>query len=167
MVTQREPAQAGRGVDGDNGAREYSDSHDELHPGLHADPRAESRAESRAGTRADGRDRSHGNAHVVHGSLVRPTLTLGVERHMAALEFTLCLALILGIGVHLTTVCLVAAIVLLVHPTLVWLTARDPLATQIYVRSRGYADYYAPHASAHAALNVRVPRPRPSLRRAR
>jgi type IV secretory pathway TrbD component len=118
---------------------------------VHTDPQAE----------------SHDNAHVVHGSLVRPTLTLGVERHVAALEFTLCLALILGIGVRLPTVCLVAVVVLLAHPTLVWLTARDPLATQIYVRSRAYADYYAPHASARSGVGDRVPRPRPSLPRAR
>lgn len=138
--------------------------HTESYAGLRIDPHAESRARSRIA--AAGVD-THDNAHIVHGSLVRPTLTLGVERHVAALEFTLCLALVLGIGVHLPTVCFVAVVALLMHPTLVWLTARDPLATQIYVRSRAYADYYAAHGSAHAGLEVRVPRPRPSLPRAR
>lgn len=146
-ITPREPAQNGRSA--------------------HGDESAPARAESRVEPRGD----SHDNVHSVHGSLVRPTLTLGVERHVAALEFTLCLTLLLGVGVRLPTICLVAVVVLLIHPTLVWLTARDPLATQVYVRSRGYADYYAPHVSVHAsaraALDARVPRPRPSLPRAR
>ena len=154
-ITQRELARAGQTAPGENGDR----THAESYAGVHANSRAESRATAHGS--------SHNNAHVVHGSLVRPTLTLGVERHVASLEFTLCLALVLGIGVHLPTVCFVAVVALLMHPTLVWLTARDPLATQIYVRSPAYADYYAPHASAHAGLEARVPRSRPSLPRAR
>lgn len=114
-----------------------------------------------------GRESSHaGYLHPIHGSLVRPTLTLGVERHVAALEFTLCIALVLGIGLSVPTLCLVAFVVVAIHPTLVWVTAKDPLATEVYVRSRAYADYYAPHASANAALRGRVPRPRPSIPKA-
>lgn len=106
-------------------------------------------------------------AHPVHGSLVRSTLTLGVERHVAGLEFTLCLAVTLGVGLSLPALCLVAVVVLVIHPTLVWVTARDPLATEVYMRSRSYADYYAPHSSAHAVFYKRALRPRPSLPKAR
>lgn len=119
--------------------------------------------ESYAGLRYESRY----EAHPVHGSLVRNTLTLGVERHVAALEFTLCLAVTLGVGLSFPALCLVAVVVLVIHPTLVWVTARDPLATEVYMRSRSYADYYAPHSSAQAVFYKRALRPRPSLPKAR
>ena len=93
-----------------------------------------------------GSQRAVGAEHPIHASLVRPLLYLGVERTVIALEATLALALVLGVGPGLPTFGLVALIILVVHPTLAWLTARDPMATEIYVRSRAYDDYYAPHA---------------------
>jgi type IV secretory pathway TrbD component len=98
-------------------------------------------------------------AHPVYTSLVRPVLTLGVERHVAGLEATLCLAIVFGVGLNAVSLGLLAVVVLVLHPTMVWVTAWEPLATELYVRSRAYADYYAPHA----ALHQRSPRPRPSL----
>jgi type IV secretory pathway TrbD component len=106
-------------------------------------------------------------SHPIHGSLVRHTLTLGVERHVVALEITVCLAVVLGVGVSVPALCLVAVVALAIHPALAWATARDPLATEVYIRSRSYADYYAPHATAHAALHTHVPRPRASLPKVR
>ena len=97
--------------------------------------------------------------HHVHGALVRPLLYLGVERLVIALETTLCLALILGVGLALATFAVVGIIVALVHPVMVWLTTKDPLTTEVYLRSRSYADFYAPHAS----VNGSTPRPRPSI----
>ena len=46
--------------------------------------------------------------HPVHASLVRPVLYLGVERHVVAVEGTLCLALLFGVGLSLATLGLVA-----------------------------------------------------------
>lgn len=97
--------------------------------------------------------------HPVYISLVRPVHTLGVERHVIGLEATLCLALIFGIGLSVAAFALVAVIVLVLHPAMVWVTAREPIATELYVRNRVYADYYAPHAVVHR----RSTRPRPSL----
>src|SRR3712207_407363 len=91
----------------------------------------------------------------VHPSLVRPLLYLGVERHVIALEATLCAALLFGLGLSIGTLALVAAVGLGIHPLFVWLTARDPQATEVYLRSRRYADYYAPTAAVHAS----TPRP--------
>lgn len=132
---------------------------------------AEERTSARSGTgRRLGTDllsSGGGESHPVHGALVRHVLTLGVERHVAALELTLCLAVVFGIGLSVPALCVVAVVALVIHPALVWITARDPLASEVYVRSRFYADYYAPHATAHAAFRKPAPRPRPSLPRPR
>lgn len=101
--------------------------------------------------------------HPVHASLVRPMLVLGVERHVIALEVTLCLALVFGVGVSLPTLALCTVVVLVLHPALVWITAKDSLATEVYLRNRGYADYYAPHGALHRPAGrprVSVPGPR-------
>jgi type IV secretory pathway TrbD component len=99
----------------------------------------------------------------IHPSLVRPELTLGVERQVAGVEATLCFALLFGARLSIATVSLVAIVVVVIHPVMVWLTAKDPEVTQIYARSRQYADFYAPHSTLW-----RTPRaPRPSLPRVR
>ena len=99
--------------------------------------------------------------HALHTSLVRPTLYLGVERHVIALEGTLGLALLFGVGLSWATAGLIALVVAVLHPTMVWVTNRDPQATEIAVRSRVYADFYAPHAT----LGGPTARPRPTLPR--
>ena len=78
-------------------------------------------------------------------------LYLGVERTVIALEATLCLALVCGAGPRLPTFAICAFVVLALHPTMAWLTAKDALLSEIYVRSRGYRDFYAPHASVQRA----------------
>lgn len=97
--------------------------------------------------------------HRVHSSLVRPVLYMGVERPVIAFEGTLCLAMLFGVGVHLVTAGLIGVVVLVLHPSMVWLTARDAQATEVYIRSRAYADYCAPHGAA----NTRGRPPRPSI----
>lgn len=105
----------------------------------------------------------------VYLSLVRPSLTMGVERHVAALEVVLCLALVFGLGLSLLTVAVVLAVVAAVHPAMLWLTQKEPRATELYLRNRGYADFYQPHADARADLggpaSLRAPThwPRPTL----
>ena len=103
---------------------------------------------------AEGRARV---AHGIHPSLVRPVLYVGVERPVIACEVTLALAVLFGVGLHLITVGLVGVVILVIHPSMVWVTARDAHATEVYIRSRAYADYYAPHGSART--HGRVPRP--------
>jgi type IV secretory pathway TrbD component len=96
--------------------------------------------------------------HPLHASLVRPIHYFGVERPVVAIEATLVAALLFGVGPHLATLIVAALVLLVIHPTMAWLTARDPQVTEVYLRSRAYADYYAPHASAatrRAALRVR------------
>ena len=83
-------------------------------------------------------------AHAVRQSLVRPMLYLGVERTVIAVEATLCLALVCGAGPHLPTFAVCAFVVLAFHPTMAWLTAKDPLVVEAYIRSRAYRDFYAP-----------------------
>lgn len=101
----------------------------------------------------------------LHASLVRPMLYFGVERQVIAVEATLVAALLFGVGPHLATLAVAAVVLLAVHPTMVWLTARDPQVTEVFLRSRGYADYYAPHAAV--ASRARPPRVRPSVPRVR
>jgi len=96
---------------------------------------------------------------LVHPSLVRPVLYLGVERPVIALEATLCAALLFGVGPTALTIACLAVVVVVVHPVAVWLTARDPQAVELYLRSRAYADFYAPLALPHAPM----PRPRASV----
>ena len=100
-----------------------------------------------------------GGRQRVHPSLVRPVLYLGVERPVIAFEATLALAVLFGVGLHLITLGLIGVVMLVIHPSMVWLTAKDAQATEVYVRSRAYADYYAPHGS----IRTRGRAPRPSI----
>lgn len=101
--------------------------------------------------------------HAVHQALVRPVLYLGVERPVIALEATLCAALVFGIGPSTLSIACVAAVVLVAHPVAVWLTSRDAQIVELYLRSRAYADFYAPLA----AVYVDVARPPTSVPAAR
>lgn len=101
----------------------------------------------------------------LHASLVRPMLYFGVERQVIAVEATLVAALLFGVGPHLATLVVAAVVLLAVHPAMVWLTARDPQVTEVFLRSRTYADYYAPHGAVGA--RARAPRVRPSVPRVR
>lgn len=98
----------------------------------------------------------------VHHSLVRPELTLGVERHVAGMEATLCFALLCSRGIGLATLGIVFLVIVVIHPVMVWLTSKDPQATQVFARSRRYADFYAPHDNG-----AKSRAPRPSIPRVR
>lgn len=89
---------------------------------------------------------THPTAHPIHASLTRSRLYLGVERTVIAIEGTLCAALLFGVGLSLATVGLIALVMLVVHPVMVWATARDAQATEVFLRARAYADFYATHA---------------------
>ena len=109
--------------------------------------------------RGEGEDGGHAVPVAVHPALVRPVLHLGVERPVIALEATVCAALLFGVGPNPLTITCVVVVALVVHPVGVWLTARDEQAVELYLRSRSYADFYAPLATAHASH----PRPRASV----
>ena len=109
--------------------------------------------------RGDGVDGGRAVPDGVHPALVRPVLHLGVERPVIALEATVCAALLFGVGPNPLTIACIAVLALVVHPVAVWLTARDEQAVELYLRSRSYADFYAPLAAAH----VSHPRPRASV----
>ena len=95
----------------------------------------------------------------VYKSLHRPLTYLGVERTVVAIEGTLCAALLFGIGLSLATLGLIAMVMLIVHPAMVWVTAKDPQATEILLRTRAYADFY----TTHAGLRKTGRKPRPSI----
>lgn len=99
------------------------------------------------------------NGHRVHAALYRSVLFLGVAPSLAVLEATTLFALIFLVGLHLTTIVLVAVYLVVVHPVAVWVTARDPQMLALYARSLGFRDFYWPHASPHA----RTPAVRTSL----
>ena len=101
-------------------------------------------------------------ARRVHPALVRPVLMAGVERPILALEVTVAIGLLMTVGPRLATIGVVALVVGVIHPTMAWLTARDPMATAVYVRSLRWRAYYPPHADPRAALR-RASRARASL----
>lgn len=101
-------------------------------------------------------------ARRVHPALVRPVLLAGVERPVIALEVTVAAGLLMSVGPHLITLGIVALVVGVIHPTMAWLTARDPMATAVYVRSLRWRAYYPPHADPRTALR-RASRARVSL----
>jgi type IV secretory pathway TrbD component len=105
------------------------------------------------------RDGERFGSDAIHPSLVRPVLYLGVERPVIALEATFCAALLFGVGPNALTFLCVAVVVTVTHPVAVWLTARDPQAVELYLRSRAYADFHTPLAPSYAP----TPRPRASV----
>ena len=98
----------------------------------------------------------------VHPSLIRPMLYGGVERPVLVLEATTALGLLFSLGPHLATFGIVAVIVGVLHPAMVWVSARDPLATAVYIRSLGWRAYYPPHASMRVSRGT-PPHVRPTL----
>jgi type IV secretory pathway TrbD component len=96
----------------------------------------------------------------VHPGLIRPVLYAGVERPVIALEATVAIGLVATVGPRLVTLLAVGLIIGVVHPLMVWLTSKDPLATGVYVRSLRWRDYYPPHGGIRARGQVRPTLPR-------
>jgi len=99
--------------------------------------------------------------HVVHASLYRPVLFAGAEPAVVIVELSTAFALVFGIGLHVATVVLAILYVTVVHGVMVWVAKQDVNMTSLYVRSLSGRDFYAAHASIHAAAPV----VRPSLPR--
>jgi type IV secretory pathway TrbD component len=88
--------------------------------------------------------------HVIHSSLWRPALLMGVEPAVAVLEGTTALALIFVVGLHVVTLGLAVFYLTVVHSVMAWVAKQDALMSQLYIRSLAARDYYAPHASVRA-----------------
>jgi type IV secretory pathway TrbD component len=104
-----------------------------------------------------------GEIHVVHASLWRPVLFGGAEPGFVILEVATVLALLFVVGLHVATVGLALAYATVVHAAAVWVTAKDPMMSRIYLRSLSVRDYYAPIAKTTACLvpvRAAVPRVR-------
>jgi type IV secretory pathway TrbD component len=102
-------------------------------------------------------------SHVVHASLWRPILFGGAEPGFVIMEVATVLALVFVVGLHVATVGLALAYATVVHAAAVWVTAKDPMMSRIYLRSLGARDYYAPIArttAPPAPVRAAVPRVR-------
>ena len=99
--------------------------------------------------------------HVVHASLYRPVLFAGAEPAVVIVELSTAFALVFGIGLHATTLVLAVLYLTVVHGVMVWVAKQDAHMTSLYVRSLAAKDFYAAHATIHAAIPV----VRPSLLR--
>jgi type IV secretory pathway TrbD component len=97
--------------------------------------------------------------HRVHQSLVRTPLYAGVEKGFLLFEACTAGFLFFVLGFRLLTFVSAAVWVLVLHPLMAWVCAKDPLLPQLYVRSLGARDYYA----AHALRGARAVRPKPAF----
>ncbi len=73
--------------------------------------------------------------HPLHASLVRSPLLAGAEPGFVVLEVCLILALLTVVGLHFVTVALALFWGTAVHGLFVWIAAKDPLASALYLRS--------------------------------
>jgi type IV secretory pathway TrbD component len=99
----------------------------------------------------------------VHSSLWRPILFGGAEPGFVIMEVATVLALLFVVGLHVTTVGLALVYATVVHAAAVWVTAKDPMMSRLYLRSLGMRDYYAPIArtsSRSVPVRAAVPRVR-------
>ncbi len=83
----------------------------------------------------------------VHQSLIRVPLYAGVDKGFLLVEACTVGFLFFAVGIQLATVLAAGVWVLVLHPLMVWINAKDPLLAVLYVRSLWGKDYYAPHAS--------------------
>ena len=89
--------------------------------------------------------------HVIHASLVRPTLFAGAEPAVVLVEASVAFALVFVGGFHVATLLLAVVWLTVVHGVMVWVAKQDPQMTTLYVRSLFAQDYYPAHASMQAA----------------
>ena len=97
----------------------------------------------------------------VHRSLVRTPLYAGVEKGFLLFEVCTVGFLFFVAGFSAAAALVALVWVLLLHPAMVWVHARDPLLVVLYVRSLSGEDFYLPHAKRGA----KTPAVRPSLPR--
>ncbi len=92
----------------------------------------------------------------LHSSLTRPILLGGAERDLVIIETSVIVALLLGVGFHLSSLGLALFLGTVGHRILVWIGRQDPQATRVYARHRRYQPFY-PAAAAVGAPLGRVP----------
>ena len=87
---------------------------------------------------------------MIHASLWRPILFGGAEPSLVITEAAVVLALLFVVGIHIATVALAIVYAVGVHSAAVWVTAKDPQISAIYLRSLTAQDYYPAVARAWA-----------------
>lgn len=80
--------------------------------------------------------------HPIHPALYRPILLAGAEQGLAIFEGTLIVGLLVVVGLHLSTLLLVAFYLGVFHPLAVWATSKDPIFSGVYLRSLTFAGHY-------------------------
>lgn len=100
----------------------------------------------------------------VHQSLIRTPLYAGVDKGFLIFELTTIGFLFFVVGFHLATFLVAALWAAVVHPLMVWISAKDPLLAILYVRSLSAEDYYAAASPCRAKSPGRVKPSIPSSR---
>ena len=98
----------------------------------------------------------------IHQSLLRPPFFLGVPFDVLVAEVAFLLGLFVAFGASKVIVVYAVLTLLVAHPALARLTARDPLVLRILAASLGYARFYPGRGTL---VPVEGSRPRPSLPR--
>jgi type IV secretory pathway TrbD component len=80
--------------------------------------------------------------HVLHPSLVTPNLILGAERFLALTLLISSAALVLGVGVHWSTIGLAVFLLTVGLAVARRLAKYDPQCSWVYMRHRSYQDIY-------------------------
>ncbi len=83
---------------------------------------------------------------LLHASLNRPVLFVGVEPAVAIAEGSVSLGLLVVVGLNVATIALAVVYLGILHCAMVRATAGDPAIVAVYVRSLALRDYYPPHA---------------------
>lgn len=78
----------------------------------------------------------------IRQSLVRPVLIAGAERELVIANYTIILALILGIGLNWITILASTFLATVGHWILVKLAEKEPELRKTYLRHISYRDYY-------------------------
>ena len=100
----------------------------------------------------------------VYQSLIKTPLYAGVDKGFLIFELTTIGFLFFVVGFHLVTLLVAVVWAAVIHPLMVWISAKDPLLAILYVRSLSAEDYYAPTPQRSAKPPRRV---KPSIPGAR
>lgn len=95
----------------------------------------------------------------IRQSLVRPVLIAGAERELVIANYTIILALLLGIGFNWITVVVSTLLATLGHWVLVKLSQKEPELRKTYLRHISYKDFYP--AQSHP--NAKTPKAKQSM----
>lgn len=90
--------------------------------------------------------------HVVHRSLTRNPLLLGVESEFVGLEALLVWGVVVLAGPSLLTLAVAGTVWSVLHPLFLTMGKRDEQMFRVYVRSLGHQSYFPAHALQRALV---------------